>query len=314
MNKKVWLAAVCLAATGLAQAAPAAVAADASAPAAASSSQQTLDATLAQADKDLRAGHGQAAYDALLPLVDTHAGNPNFDNLFGQAALAVHQDTRAAMAFERCLAVTPNSGNCRLGMAQAYMHLDEKQSAHDELVAIQQSAPPAAVAKAVTAYLGELSGAATAKQYFHAWVAFALGYDNNTNVAPTSSTIALPGPTNFSGTFNSSTDSSSFDQGSVGMTLQAPVSEKWSLLAGVNAQATGNFQVADNSYFDSVAQLGGYVGTRARYGKQTFGVMLQAQNYQLGGENYRNLAGVTGQYSYLLSPTTQISGFLQHNK
>lgn len=302
MKRKLALLALCLGATGWVQAAP--VAADAGA-------QQQV---LAQAGKDLQNGKGQAAYDALLPLESQLAGTPDFDNLFGQAALAVHEDTRAAMAFERCLAVMPNNGNCRLGMAQAYLHLDEKQSAHDELVAIQQSAPPPVIEQAVKRYLGELSGTSQARQYFHAWVELALGYDNNTNVAPSTSTITLPGSSGIAGTFSSSTDSSAFDQASVGMSLQAPVTQNWSFLAGLNAQGTSNFQVADNSYFDSVAQVGGYLGTSARYGKQRFGLLAQAQNYQLGGESYRNLAGLMGQYSYQLSPATQVSGFVQRSR
>lgn len=52
------------------------------------------------------------------------------------------------MAFERCLAITSNSGDCRLGMAQAHIRLNENQSAQRELQLIKASVPPTAVAHA----------------------------------------------------------------------------------------------------------------------------------------------------------------------
>jgi hypothetical protein len=270
---------------------------------------------LKQAQSDLAGGNGQAAYDALLPLVDELAGTPTFDNLFGQAALATHHDTRAAMAFDRCLAVEPNNGDCRLGMARAHMNLDEKQSAHDELVTIQRSSPPPAVAKVVQQYLGELSGAAsTTTRQLHVWVELGGGFDNNTNVAPSTSTITLPGSSGLSGTFQSATDSSTFDQGSLGASLMTPISDHWDFLAGANVQATGNFQVASDSYFDTVAQAGGYLGASVHYGKQRFGLVARGQNYALSGDSYRNLGGVLGQYGYSVSEVTQASLFIQRSR
>ena len=68
---------------------------------------------LSAARDQLHSGQGQAAYKALLPLEGTLAGYPSFDLMFGQAALTAHEDTRALMAFERCLAVSPKMGDCR---------------------------------------------------------------------------------------------------------------------------------------------------------------------------------------------------------
>src|SRR5690554_2841727 len=116
--------------------------------------QQQLSAVQSQ----LHSGQGQTAYNALLSLEDQLAGYPSFDLLFGQSALMAGEGTRALIAFERCLTISPKMGDCRLGLAQAHLSLGEVQSAKEELTYIQKSAPPDAVAKVVEQYLGELSG------------------------------------------------------------------------------------------------------------------------------------------------------------
>lgn len=71
----------------------------------------------------------QSAYELLLPLEDELAGEPQYDLLFGNAALLSGHKTRSIMAFERCLAVMPNNGDCRIGLAQSHIQLQEHQSA-----------------------------------------------------------------------------------------------------------------------------------------------------------------------------------------
>src|SRR5699024_2386044 len=72
---------------------------------------------------------GRTAYRTLLPRVQANAGQPVFDSLFGQAALAANKNTRAIMAFTRCIAVAPEKGVCQLGLARAHMQLRETRSA-----------------------------------------------------------------------------------------------------------------------------------------------------------------------------------------
>lgn len=273
--------------------------------------------TLMQASQKVQQGNNQAAYQTLLPLESELAGNPEYDRALGQAALGAKHPTHALMAFDRCLAVMPKNGLCRLGVAQAHIMLDEKQSAETQLNIIKRSAPPQQVAEAVERYLGELSGAtATTRktQPFKVWAELALGHDNNINVAPTSSAITLPGIGILAGTFESKKDKSSFGQVKLGASWQQPISTHWNVLAGANLQGTRNFQAEDDSFFDRSEQLGANVGLSGRYDRHRIGVMAQGQNYRLGGENYRNLAGLSGQYGYLLNPTTQLSGFLQYNQ
>lgn len=270
---------------------------------------------LSAAQSQLHSGQGQTAYNALLSLEDQLAGYPSFDLLFGQSALMAGEGTRALMAFERCLTISPKMGDCRLGLAQAHLSLGEVQSAKEELTYIQKSAPPDAVAKVVEQYLGELSGEHRRSSKLNIWGELAVGYDDNINVAPSSSLIILPGNSLFPGAFYSaSTDESMFADARLGIAYRAPVSEKWDLLMGAKVQGTFNFDADDNSYFDDITQTNAHIGAQASYGKQRVGVMAQLQNYRLSGDSYRDLIGLTGQYSYMLTPATQISSFLQYSR
>lgn len=285
-------------------------------PAMAADALQDNQRVLEQANTDLANGDAASAYKRLLPLEDRLAGEPRFDYLFGQAALGVHQDTRAAMAFDRCLAVQPRNGDCRLGMAQAHMQLHEQQSARNELETIQASRPPEKVARVVEQYLGELSGVTRqGKQEAHAWMELTLGWDDNPNVSPSARTIALPGIGGLAGSFTPApADESTFGEVKAGLAWKRPVNDSWDLLAGANTQWLDNFQVDNSSVFDRIAQYGGYVGASTHSGPHRLGIMAQAQNYKMHGDNYRNLFGLIGQYSRLLSSRTQVSGFLQYNR
>ncbi len=268
-----------------------------------------------EAREQLHNGQAIKAYKTLLPLEEHLAGYPVYDLLFGQSALAVGEGTRAVMAFERCLVISPKMGDCRLGLAQAHMSLGEVQNAKEELAFIQKSAPPEAIAKIVEQYLGELSGAHQRKSKVNAWAEIGLGYDDNINVAPSSSSIILPGGSFLPGAiYNTSTDESMFADARLGISYRAPVSKHWDMLMGAKIQGTFNLDAEDNSFFDEIGQASANFGAQANYGRQRLGLMAQVQNYRLSGESYRDLLGLTGQYSYMLAPSTQVSSFVQYSR
>lgn len=272
---------------------------------------------LKQAQLALLQGDAAQAYQFLLPYESELAGSPQYDTLFGQAALRNKQATRAIMAFERCLAVQPKNGDCRLGLAQAHLSLNERSSAIHELNVIKKSAPPEQIAQVVDNYLGQLSGTAKAPKKFRAWAELALGYDDNVNVAPSTSTITLPGTNNDAGigiSFKTEEDSSSFAKAGVGASYKTAMNAEWDFVTGLSAQTTRNFSTDDGSYFDKTDQISGYLGATGKFGRHRTGLMLQGQHYRLHGDSYRNLLGGTWQHSYLYSPRTQISSFLQRSR
>jgi Flp pilus assembly protein TadD len=86
------------------------------------------DDLLLQAKQQLDNGNAQEAYNLLIPLQSTRAGDPDFDFLLGSAALALGKNTEAVFALERVLAVQPNSAPARALIARAYFNLKETDS------------------------------------------------------------------------------------------------------------------------------------------------------------------------------------------
>lgn len=271
--------------------------------------------TLSDARAHLAAQNADAAWELLAPLEAQLAGKPEFDYLLGRAALATQRNTRAAMAFERCLAVAPFHGDCRLALAQTHLRLQENTQATQELTYLQSTALPPAVAEVVDEYLGLLEerGRRSDAKRLHAWAGLNVGYDDNLNAAPTQSRLDVSWH-RLPITLISRKDESGFAKINAGFSYQVPIHQRWHFIGGGQANSTHNFHADDNSYFDRTLQLNSYGGVRAYFGQQRLDMVLQGQNYQLSGDTYRNLYGALVQHHYLLTPTTQLSGFVQYSQ
>lgn len=270
--------------------------------------------TLRQAQQWLETGQARTAYTVLVPLEATLAGHPEFDWLFGQAALHADQPSRAAFAFERCLAVDPSNGLCRLGIARAHISLQEVASAEDELNILAQSSPPEPVQEAIDNYRAMIAGTEVASQdkrltsYFQTGV----GYDSNINSATGRDSMALPAFGNL--VFRLSDDGqkkeSGFNEARFNISYSTPIAPNWRFLTEANIAATGNWETSD--YNTVVSDLS--VGLARRANKHQFIGRIQGQNYRLGDHTYRNLLGVLGQYSYSVSRDAEINVFAQGSR
>src|SRR5690625_1380007 len=271
-------------------------------------------ATLRQAHQWLESGQAQTAYTLLEPLEAELAGNIEYDWLFGQAALHADEPSRAAFAFERCLAVDPANGLCRLGIARAHISLQEVNSAQDELDILSQSSPPEPVQKAIANYMDILAGTEAANQdtRLTSYVQVGVGYDSNINSATGRSSMALPGLWNL--VFRLSDDGqkkdSAFNEARFNISYSTPIAPNWRFLTEANVAFTGNWETSD--YNTLVSDLS--VGLARRANKHQFVARVQGQNYRLGDHTYRNLVGVLGQYSYSVSRDAEINIFAQGNR
>src|SRR5699024_8173764 len=115
-------------------------------------------------------------------------------------------------------------------------------------------------------------------------------------------------------TYESARDSSAFYRAELGFSWRLPVATHWDVVSGGEAWLTRNTGVVEHSQFDKVGAVRGRVGVSGHYGRQRFGVMLRGRYDSLGGDGYRNVFGVTGQYNYFASKHTRIGGFLQYSR
>lgn len=271
------------------------------------------DPVLKRADELLGRQQAKSAYELLAPLEDERAGEPEYDYLFGLAALEVGEPGRAAFAFERCLSVEPKNGPCRVQMARTHMALGENRSAERELHTVRDYSPPPEVARLVDTYLGTLAERQRAARYaVNAWAQIGFGTDSNVTSANDRSQVALPalGGLVFTLDPQSLKKDDSFAAASAGLNARYNLDPSWSLLGDLGLNLRG-YQDLDR--FDSRAVDVG-AGAGYRLGASQFTLKAQAQDYVLDNEDFRQVWGGMFQYQYTVSERTQFSSFLQGSR
>jgi len=268
------------------------------------------DDLLQQAERLLSQQKSADAYALLSPLEDARSGEPAFDLLLGRAAMGVGRHTEAAFAFERCLAIDPKDGPCRLQMAQAHMLLGESQQARIELKTIQEYNPPPEVASLVSQYMGLLQQQEDhTRRQINVYAQLGLGHDTNVNSANDQSQIAIPalGGLLFLIDPSGREQDDNFAQLEAGVRLRQTLSPAWSLLAdaALNQRLHQDLDAINSLILDASA------GAAWRTGPSQLILKANAQSYLLDGEDYRQLVGGMGQYLYSPRDSSQLSAFLQ---
>ncbi len=276
------------------------------------------DPVIAQAESFLAKRQPNSAYNLLVPLEDERGGDPDFDYTLGVAALDSGRANEAAFAFERCLAIEPKNGPCRVQMARAHMALGENNSARGELQTVNESQPPVEVQNLVAQYLGALNQREVGeKRRIGAWAQIGMGRDSNVNSATADSNIlvffpgggSLPMVLNQNGVEQSDT----FLQGSAGASLQYKLSPAFSILADVGTSSRGYQEWGGDNGFNNIALDGG-LGLAWKTGHNSLLTKLQQQAYYLDSDRYRNYTGLLTQYQYALSEAAAFSAYFQGNQ
>lgn len=273
------------------------------------------DATLQQADQLLNQRQPESAWKLLSPLEDDRGGDPAFDYLLGRAALESGRATEAAFAFERCLAVNPKDGPCRVHMARAHLAMGELSSARSELETIQASEPPAEVQGLVAQYLGALGSRERAeKRRISLWALAGIGHDSNVASATDAGQVAFPvpiGPIPAGTPFALAGDEADqFGKLEAGLRAEFALGPTLSLLADAGLQTR---QYLDETAFNNAAgDIGLGLGWRA--GHQSLQLKAQAQKYLFDNEDYRDTVGGLAQYQYAPDDNSAYSVYLQHSR
>jgi hypothetical protein len=153
-------------------------------PAARSSLVPSPDAStvLLEAKTLLDGGKAREAYALLADNEVAFAGTPEFDYLFGIAALDTHRPKEAAFALERVVAAQPEFLGARMDLARAQLELGQRSQARDQFRYLLTQEPPEETRVVIQRYLdsiGEPRMRMSAR-----WSALAqvgAGYDSNAN-------------------------------------------------------------------------------------------------------------------------------------
>ena len=109
-----------------------------------------------------------------------HAGNPDFDFLYAQAALAASHPSQAIFALERVRQRQPQQHAAWLLLVRAYIEAGDSIRARRELNALLASAPRSEVQAEARTFAAQLN---VAPRPLHGFVGLDIGYDSNVNNA-----------------------------------------------------------------------------------------------------------------------------------
>lgn len=137
-----------------------------------------------RARQQLADGNAEQAYKSLLSRLQRLGGIPEFDYLFGTAALDVGAYGQAVLALQRVVFADPEFAGARIDLARAYLATGDRDNARRELQRVQQAGPPPQIAAAVQQLLDALDSAdANATRPWTASAFATAGFDSNANAS-----------------------------------------------------------------------------------------------------------------------------------
>ncbi|MDH5258982.1 MAG: tetratricopeptide repeat protein, partial [Gammaproteobacteria bacterium] len=127
------------------------------------------------------------AYEMLLPLESSRAGDPAFDYMLGVSAMESGDLSNAVFALQRAVAVKPDFVGAKMDLARTYYKLDEMREAKQEFLSIFQFEPSARLQEIINLYLSNINRKQqkkASKRQSSISLNVSAGYDSNANSAP----------------------------------------------------------------------------------------------------------------------------------
>ena len=146
--------------------------------------QPLVQYALSDLQQAIKNNNYKEAYQLGLKLRDRYEGDPEYDFLFGLAALETGMFHEAVFAFERAITYSPNKLRARLELGRAHYATQNYDAAEREFKFVLESNPPENVQKNVKLLLTQIDARRNAlKGKFTGFVTVNTGYDSNINNA-----------------------------------------------------------------------------------------------------------------------------------
>jgi tetratricopeptide (TPR) repeat protein len=148
-----------------------------------------LDGTLREVESLLIAGEPAGAWALLAPLELDAAGNPDYDYLYGIAALDTGRRDAAVPALERVLAQEPDFAGARLELGRALYESGRYGEAERQFEFLLTQAPPPAARAVIERYLAALDAGEAGGGGWQWYGEVGTGWDSNANAATSDNTF-----------------------------------------------------------------------------------------------------------------------------
>jgi outer membrane protein len=272
-------------------------------------------ATIRSAALLVRAKKSAAALAKLDPLAARLAGNPDFDYVYGVAALDAGHPAQAAVALRRAIAARPDFHLARAELGRALAAMGDLAGAKREFETVRDAKGLPALARdamgrqviAIDQAVTQVGPAAPPvrpaktetpqpRTRISGYIENSIGYDTNVNAGPSSESLLIPalaflGPASISP--QAMPLKSGFYEIAGGLSISHTIDNDTAAFANV----IGNWHpLFDHNEFRT-ALAGGEAGIARRFGDfGTFSVAAIGQTFMMGDSAFRNLYGAAAQW------------------
>ncbi len=242
------------------------------------------DPDIEQLNQLVTANRYEEAFNLSKQLMNEHEGEPEFDFLYGLAALETGKPNDAVFAFERITYTYQDQLRVKLELARAYYQINNFQAARQLFNDVLATNPTENVKANIKIFLdlieereNNISG------NFDFYVSTNIGSDSNINSATALGVITIPGFGNVTLSSNGKSIDDNFNDVGAGVAYNKPFSKTSALTLTGNASHHNNFSsntfdldvfAADATYTD----ING--NTRMSYGIKNQMVNLNSEPFQ----------------------------------
>lgn len=236
-----------------------------------------------QLNQLVAANRYQEAYDLAVRIQDDHEGEPEYDFLFGLAALETGKPNEAVFALERITYTYPDQMRVKLELARAFYQLNNFQASRQLFTEVLDTNPTDNVKANIQVFLDLIEEKEnTLTGSFNWFVTANAGSDSNINSATDLGVISTPiGNVTLSDN-GTSLDDSFADIGG-GVVYSQPFSKTSALTVSGNLSHHDNIQTDDFDLdvFSADATYANLVGdARMSYGMRTQRINLDGDHFQ----------------------------------
>ncbi len=240
-------------------------------------------------------------------------GDPRFDLFYGLAAIDSGSTSEGVFALERVLTAQPNNHQARLGLVRGYYDLEQYGRSRQELQTLLDSSPPDDIRKQAERYediTNRRAAGSLASGGFYA--EFGVGFDNNINGGASDRGVYVPIGGGFTTTLRDSAmaEDSTYMNAAVGVYGTVPLTSRVALFGSVDASKRDNTESSRHDIFETNVEG----GVTFNSGLNEFRLTALWQDYQLGNDPYRKMAGGRAEWRRSLADGARVTLFVERDR
>jgi len=256
----------------------------------------------------------KTAYSYAIKHLEENEGDPEFDYLFGMAAIDTGEISKGIFSLERVLIVQPNNHPARLELARAYFLLGEDVRARQEFETILKKNPPPGVQVTIKQFINAIRlRESRYRTTERTYAELSIGYDANVNSGTVYDSYISSHSLPFSLSNSALQKDSPFYKVTVGGVVNKPVAPGEFFTMGGDFSFRGN-KNPDTHEFDTRTFTGYANGTIYYEDNKKLRIGGQIQMAYLGDQPSSNTLGLNAEWQYSFDKNTYFTATLSSSR